>query len=82
MLKPLHKPRTPKPQGISSVMHPKNPMAPTVHFNYRYFETDAPAGAEAAPRSWWFGGGTDLTPSYIFEDDAAHFHGAPRDPKP
>ena len=50
-------------------------MAPTVHFNYRYFETDAPEGAEGAPRAWWFGGGTDLTPSYIFDDDAAHFHG-------
>ena len=61
--------------GISSVMHPHNPMAPTVHFNYRYFETDAPEGAEGAPRAWWFGGGTDLTPSYIFQEDAAHFHG-------
>ena len=61
--------------GISSVMHPKNPMAPTVHFNYRYFETDAPAGMEGAPRAWWFGGGTDLTPSYIFPEDAKHFHG-------
>ena len=62
--------------GISSVMHPHNPMAPTVHFNYRYFETDPPAGSEAgAPRAWWFGGGTDLTPAYIYPEDAAHFHG-------
>ncbi|MBA0560565.1 hypothetical protein Golob_017454 [Gossypium lobatum] len=30
--------------GISSVLHPKNPFAPTLHFNYRYFETDAPKG--------------------------------------
>lgn len=60
--------------GVSSVMHPKNPMAPTVHFNYRYFETDAPQGVEGAPRAWWFGGGTDLTPSYIFEEDVKHFH--------
>ena len=60
--------------GISSVMHPHNPMAPTVHFNYRYFETDAPKGAAGAPRAWWFGGGTDLTPSYVFEDDVKHFH--------
>lgn len=52
--------------GISSVMHPKNPMAPTVHFNYRYFETDRGL--------YWFGGGTDLTPSYLFEEDAKHFH--------
>ncbi|KAJ7562825.1 hypothetical protein O6H91_03G085600 [Diphasiastrum complanatum] len=60
--------------GISSVMHPKNPFAPTVHFNYRYFETDAPEGVDGAPRSWWFGGGTDLTPSYIIEEDVSHFH--------
>ena len=54
--------------GISSVMHPHNPMAPTVHFNYRYFETDAPFNAPGAPRAWWFGGGTDLTPSYIVKE--------------
>jgi len=62
--------------GISSVMHPKNPMAPTVHFNYRYFETEKPEGMsdDNAPRAWWFGGGTDLTPSYLFKEDAQHFH--------
>ena len=54
--------------GISSVMHPWNPMAPTMHFNYRYFETDRGL--------WWFGGGTDLTPSYLYEEDARHFHGS------
>ena len=52
--------------GLSSVMHPRNPMAPTMHFNYRYFETDGGV--------WWFGGGSDLTPSYLFEDDVKHFH--------
>ncbi|KAM3287433.1 Oxygen-dependent coproporphyrinogen-III oxidase, chloroplastic [Capsicum chinense] len=60
--------------GVSSVLHPKNPFAPTVHFNYRYFETDAPNDAPGAPRQWWFGGGTDLTPAYIFEEDVKHFH--------
>ena len=60
--------------GISSVMHPHNPMAPTMHFNYRYFETDAPQGTAGAPRAWWFGGGTDLTPSYVFKEDVQHFH--------
>ncbi|PSS11069.1 Oxygen-dependent coproporphyrinogen-III oxidase [Actinidia chinensis var. chinensis] len=60
--------------GISSVLHPKNPFAPTLHFNYRYFETDAPTDAPGAPRQWWFGGGTDLTPAYIFEEDVKHFH--------
>ena len=65
--------------GISSVMHPINPMAPTVHFNYRYFETDAPKDDPNAPKAWWFGGGTDLAPSYIFDDDVAHFHGILKD---
>ncbi|XP_066325693.1 oxygen-dependent coproporphyrinogen-III oxidase, chloroplastic-like [Miscanthus floridulus] len=60
--------------GISSVIHPVNPFAPTVHFNYRYFETEAPKDAPGAPRQWWFGGGTDLTPSYIIEEDVKHFH--------
>jgi len=58
--------------GISSVMHPLNPKAPTMHFNYRYFETEPWNGV---PSQWWFGGGTDITPSYLFEDDMKHFHG-------
>jgi coproporphyrinogen III oxidase len=57
--------------GLSLVLHPQNPKAPTVHLNYRYFETFNPDGTPAA---WWFGGGTDLTPSYLFEEDATHFH--------
>ena len=32
------------------------------------------ADAPGAPRQWWFGGGTDLTPAYIFEEDVKHFH--------
>lgn len=51
--------------GTSMVLHPRNPYVPTVHLNYRYFE--------AGP-VWWFGGGIDLTPYYLFEEDAAHFH--------
>ncbi len=57
--------------GLSMVLHPSNPMAPTVHLNYRYFETANPDGSANA---WWFGGGTDLTPSYLFDEDAIHFH--------
>jgi coproporphyrinogen III oxidase len=56
--------------GLSLVIHPVNPFAPTVHANYRYFEL----GAEDEPAAWWFGGGADLTPSYLFEEDARHFH--------
>ncbi len=61
--------------GLSLVMHPRNPMAPTVHCNYRYFER----GDGSAPGSWWFGGGADLTPSYLFEEDAVHFHQVHKD---
>ena len=56
--------------GLSLVIHPRNPFAPTVHANYRYFEL----GDERSPSAWWFGGGADLTPSYLFEEDAVHFH--------
>nr|CAG4638390.1 EOG090X04L5 [Cyclestheria hislopi] len=56
--------------GISSVIHPRNPHVPTIHFNYRYFEVTE----ENGKKLWWFGGGTDLTPYYLDEDDARHFH--------
>ncbi|KAI7934961.1 hypothetical protein MJO29_016224 [Puccinia striiformis f. sp. tritici] len=64
--------------GISLVVHPHNPMAPTVHLNYRYFEildpAHTPGDKDSKPKLWWFGGGTDLTPSYLFEEDARDFH--------
>nr|CAG4641625.1 EOG090X04L5 [Eurycercus lamellatus] len=56
--------------GISSVIHPRNPHIPTVHFNYRYFEVTK----ENGEKMWWFGGGTDLTPYYLVEEDVRHFH--------
>src|SRR5919201_726994 len=56
--------------SLSLVLHPRSPLAPTAHANYRYFEV----GAAGAPGSWWFGGGADLTPSYLFEEDVVHFH--------
>lgn len=56
--------------GVSCVIHPVNPFVPTVHFNYRYFEVEVGNGE----KKWWFGGGTDLTPYYLNEDDAIHFH--------
>jgi len=52
--------------GISVIVHPANPHAPTFHANLRYFETDAGQA--------WFGGGADLTPHYLYEEDAHHFH--------
>ena len=57
--------------GLSSVMHPVNPFVPTVHCNYRMFELYN-ENEEVIDR--WFGGGTDLTPYYLFEEDAKHFH--------
>lgn len=57
--------------GFSLVAHPRSPMVPTVHLNVRYFEIIGPAGQ---PEDAWFGGGTDLTPTYPYPDDAVHFH--------
>jgi len=57
--------------GLSLVIHPLNPFVPTVHCNYRYFEL---YNAEENIINCWFGGGTDLTPYYLFTEDAKHFH--------
>jgi coproporphyrinogen III oxidase len=57
--------------GLSLVLHPLNPFVPTVHCNYRMFELYNEKD-EVIDR--WFGGGTDLTPYYLFEEDARHFH--------
>jgi coproporphyrinogen III oxidase len=57
--------------GLSLVLHPKNPMVPTVHANWRYFEMYNQKGDMVDS---WFGGGQDLTPYYLFEEDAKHFH--------
>ncbi|MGN6402687.1 MAG: oxygen-dependent coproporphyrinogen oxidase [Flavisolibacter sp.] len=57
--------------GLSLVIHPLNPFVPTVHCNYRMFELYNESD-EVMDR--WFGGGTDLTPYYLFEEDAKHFH--------
>ncbi len=51
--------------GVSLVLHPKNPFVPTVHANFRYIQRGD---------TGWFGGGADLTPYYLFEEDAIHFH--------
>ena len=55
--------------GLSLVIHPQSPMVPTVHANFRYIVHGPKA---------WFGGGTDLTPYYLFDEDARHFHGVLR----
>ncbi|WP_233897235.1 oxygen-dependent coproporphyrinogen oxidase [Tenacibaculum piscium] len=57
--------------GLSLVLHPKNPFVPTVHANWRYFEMYDEKGNIVTQ---WFGGGQDLTPYYLFEQDATHFH--------
>ena len=61
--------------GVSLVLHPRNPFAPTVHMNVRMFV----ATREGAAPVWWFGGGMDLTPVYGFDEDAIAFHRACRD---
>ncbi|MDA8596212.1 oxygen-dependent coproporphyrinogen oxidase [Flavobacteriaceae bacterium] len=57
--------------GLSLVLHPENPKVPTVHANWRYFEMYNEDGSIADS---WFGGGQDLTPYYIFDQDVVHFH--------
>jgi coproporphyrinogen III oxidase len=57
--------------GLSLVIHPLNPFVPTVHANYRYFEV---YDSDNVMTQFWFGGGSDLTPYYLFEEDAIHFH--------
>ncbi|TFW30216.1 oxygen-dependent coproporphyrinogen oxidase [Massilia arenosa] len=56
--------------GVSLVLHPRNPYAPTVHMNVRFFT----ATAEGKDPVWWFGGGMDLTPYYGETEDVVHFH--------
>jgi len=59
--------------GISIVIHPNHPMVPIIHMNIRYFEMPS-SFADGKEPVRWFGGGIDLTPHYIFEDDARFFH--------
>lgn len=56
--------------GVSVIVHPRNPFAPTSHANVRFFIAEK-EGEEAV---WWFGGGFDMTPYYGFEEDAVHWH--------
>ena len=57
--------------GLSLVLHPLSPMVPTVHANFRYFEMYDGVGKKV---DGWFGGGMDLTPYYLWPEDAVHFH--------
>jgi len=61
--------------GVSLVLHPRNPYAPTVHMNVRFFTTTTADGTPV----WWFGGGMDLTPYYGNVDDVRHFHQSCKD---
>ena len=54
--------------GISTILHPRNPYVPTVHCNLRYFQT------RCENPTWWFAGVMDLTPTYGFDEDCAHWH--------
>lgn len=56
--------------GVSIVIHPRNPWIPIIHMNIRYFEM----ASESAKEMRWFGGGMDLTPHYVIEEDARFFH--------
>ncbi len=57
--------------GVSIVLHPHNPFVPIIHMNVRYFEMSSGV--------YWFGGGIDLTPHYVDQDDAQYFHATLKD---
>ena len=61
--------------GVSLVIHPLNPYAPTTHMNVRFLIATPPVGDPV----WWFGGGMDLTPYYGFTEDAVHWHQVAKD---
>jgi coproporphyrinogen III oxidase len=67
--------RTFEAMGVSLVIHPKNPYAPTSHANVRFFIAEK----EGEDPIWWFGGGFDLTPYYPFEEDVIHWHQISKD---
>ena len=56
--------------GLSLIIHPRNPYAPTTHFNLRFFQSKQADDTVV----WWFGGGFDLTPYYGFLEDCIHWH--------
>lgn len=58
--------------GVSLVIHPRNPYVPTSHMNVRLFVAHPTQNGQEPV--FWFGGGLDLTPYYLFEEDAVHFH--------
>ena len=60
--------------GISLVIHPFHPLVPTVHANFRYIARLSAPEKGANVESMWFGGGADLTPYYLYDEDAIHFH--------
>ncbi|MBT3549412.1 MAG: oxygen-dependent coproporphyrinogen oxidase [Gammaproteobacteria bacterium] len=59
--------------GVSIVIHPENPFVPCSHFNIRYFETDS-----KSKKNWWFGGGFDLTPYFVYPKDVSLWHDSAR----
>jgi coproporphyrinogen III oxidase len=59
--------------GVSIVMHPVNPHVPIIHMNIRYFEV-VPLSADGVKDIHWFGGGIDLTPHYVVEEEVKDFH--------
>ncbi|TSD66669.1 oxygen-dependent coproporphyrinogen oxidase [Inquilinus sp. KBS0705] len=59
--------------GVSIVIHPNHPLVPIIHMNIRYFEMPSSFGQDRPPVRW-FGGGIDLTPHYVIDEDARFFH--------
>src|SRR3990167_7444032 len=56
--------------GVSIIVHPYNPYAPTTHANVRFIVVEQTNGTH----TWWIGGGWDLTPYYGFIEDCINWH--------
>lgn len=57
--------------ALSMVLHTRSPMIPTFRSDVRIFMVQLSNSDEILA---WFGGGSDLTPYYIFDDDIKTFH--------
>jgi coproporphyrinogen III oxidase len=60
--------------ALSIVLHSRSPRVPTFRSDVRVFFVQSDTDTMA-----WFGGGADLTPYYLFDEDATFFHNMYRD---
>ena len=63
--------------ALSMVLHTRSPMVPTFRSDVRIFmvnTSSSPSSKNSGGTMAWFGGGADLTPYYLFDEDITFFH--------